>query len=270
MRAVERRRACRRFGRMMLTAVIAWLLTACATLPQPSTVGVLPDAVQVHQRLESRRQAVRGFMMQGEIVARGPGGEVSGEHRLLGMYPDRLRAEIDGPFGKPALLLICDGVRLAVLNHGEGKGYLGPATRTNLARFLGLMLTPAEIFTLLGGSTPLLPEAGGQVFASSVPDQAVLNLQDGAGLKQGVIFSPGDYAVHQAWLSDRDGGEISAQFGNFVNLPAGRFPRRMLLTAGEGRELTLLNDSLTINPPGLDPARFEPVLPPGVEALELP
>lgn len=262
--------ACRRLARMLLPAAFAWLLTACATLPQQPTLGVLPDAEQVHERLEARRQTVQGFSLLGEIVAKGPGGEVSGEHRILGQYPDRLRAEVDGPFGKPALLLICDGTRLAVLNYGEGKGYLGPASRANLSRFLGLMLTPAEVYTLLSGSTPLLPAAGGQVFASSTPGQAVLNLSDGAGLKQGVIFSPGDYAVFQAWVNDRDGGEISANFSDFVSLPAGRFPRRTLLAAGEGRELTLANDRLIVNPPGLDPARFEPVLPPGVEVQELP
>lgn len=267
---MDRRFAQRRLGPLMLAAVMAWLLTGCAAFPPPPMVGVLPEADQVRERLEARRQAVQSFSLVGEIVAKGPGGEVAGEHRILGQHPDRLRAEIDGPFGKPALLLICDGTRLAVLNYGEGKGYLGPASRTNLSRFLGLMLTPAEIYTLLGGSTPLLPGQGGQVFASSTPGQAVLNLSDGAGLKQGVIFSPGDYAVFQSWISDRDGGEISASFSNFVELPAGRFPRRMLLTAGEGRELTLVNDRLTINPPGLDPARFEPVLPPGVEIQVLP
>ncbi len=254
---------------MLITAAIAWLLAACVALPPASELGSTPEAAQVYQRLEARRQVVRGYAMQGEIVARGPGGEVSGEHRVWGMYPDRLRAEVSGPFGKPALLLICDGVRLAVLDYGQGRGYLGPASRANLSRFLGLMLTPTEIYTLLGGSAPLLPLDGGQAFASSTPGQAVLNLQDGAGLKQGVIFGLGDYAVHQAWLNDREGGEISAQFGNFVTLPAGRFPRRMLLTAGQDRELTLVNDSLAINP-ALDPARFEPVLPPGVEAQALP
>lgn len=267
---MNRRPARPRLARMLLTAALACLLTACATLPQPPDLGVLPDADQVHQRLEARRQMVRGFSMLGEIVAKGPGGEVAGEHRIQGQFPDRLRAEIDGPFGRPALLLICDGTRLAVLNHGEGKGYLGPASRANLSRFLGLMLTPAEVYTLLSGSTPLLPAAGGQVHPSSTPGRAVLNLSDGAGLKQGVIFSTGDYAVFQSWVNDRDGGEISANFENFVTLPSGRFPRRMLLMAGEGRDLTLANDRLTINPPGLDPARFEPVLPPGVEVQELP
>ncbi|MCA1905573.1 MAG: hypothetical protein LDL11_03160 [Desulfarculus sp.] len=267
---MDHRFARRRLGRLMLAAVMAWLLTGCAVLPPPAMVGVLPGADQVRDRLEARRQAVKSFSLLGEIVAKGPGGEVAGEHRILGQYPDRLRAEIDGPFGKPALLLICDGTRLAVLNYGEGKGYLGPASRANLSRFLGLLLTPAEIYTLLSGSIPLLPAEGGQVFASSVPGQAVLNLSDDAGFKQGVIFSPGDYSVFQSWINDRDGGEISANFSDFVSLPAGRFPRRMLLMAGEGRELTLANDRLTINPPGLDPARFEPVLPPGVEVQELP
>lgn len=254
---------------MLVTAALSLLLTACAGLPGGPLVGQLPPPEQVQERLEARRQAVRGFIMQGEITAQGPGGEISGEQRILGRFPDRLRAEVMGPFGKPVLLFICDGARMAVLAYGENKGYLGPATRQNVARFLGLALTPAEVYTLLSGSTPLVPNAQGRVYPSSAPGLALLELDDGAGMKQGLIFSLGDYAVQQAWVNGPNGEALNGRFESFFSLDGERYPRRVVLTAGDNRMLTLINDEVRPNP-ALDEAAFEPVLPPGVETQELP
>lgn len=254
---------------MLLTAALSWLLAACATLPGGPAVGQLPAPVQVQERLESRRLAVRGFIMQGEITAQGPGGEVSGEQRILGQFPDRLRAEVMGPFGKPVLLFICDGTRMAVLAYGENKGYLGPATRQNVARFLGLALTPAEVYSLLGGSVPLIPQAQGKVFPSSAPGLALMELDDGAGVRQGLIFNLGDYAVREAWVHGPEGQAMSGRFESFVSQDGERYPRRVLLVAGDNRSLTLMNDEVRVNP-ALDAKAFEPVLPPGVEVQELP
>lgn len=253
---------------MLITATLVWMLSACAALPNGTNAGLLPSPAQVQTRLEARRQAVRSFSMLGEINAQGPGGEVSGEQRIRGRYPDRLRAEVMGPFGKPVLLFICDGARMAVLAYGENKAYTGAATRQNVARFLGLALAPAEVYALLTGSAPLIPDAQGQVTASSAPGLAVLNLDDGAGLKQGLIFSLGDFAVQQAWVNG-SGDNLEGRFESFVSQDGQRYPRRVALSTGEGRRLTLMNDEVRINP-ALDEALFEPVLPPGVEVQELP
>ncbi|MFZ5584751.1 MAG: hypothetical protein ACOZHQ_02365 [Thermodesulfobacteriota bacterium] len=254
---------------MLVAASLALMLAACATLPGGPTAGLLPTPTQAQERLEARRLAVSGFSMEGEINAQGPGGEISGEQRILGRFPDRLRAEVMGPFGKPALLFICDGARMAVLAYGENKGYVGPATRGNVARFLGLALTPAEVYTLLTGSVPLIPNAQARVYASSAPGQALLELDDGAGTRQGLIFSLGDYAVQQAWVSGPKGETLNGRFESFISQDGERRPRRVVLTAGDNRMLTLMNDEVRVNP-ALDEALFEPVLPSGVETQELP
>ncbi|MFH1033391.1 MAG: DUF4292 domain-containing protein [Pseudomonadota bacterium] len=255
---------------VLLLAACAWLMGACTTLPGGPVAGQPPSGSQVLERLEARRQAARTFSMQGEIQGQNRAGELNGEQRIMGRYPDRLRAEVMGPFGRPALLLVCDGVRMAVLAYGENKAYRGPASRANVARFLGLALTPAEIYSLLTGSVPLLSGGQGTVQASSQPGRAVLQLKDGAGLEQGVIFSLDDYTVFEAWVSDRGrGGSLHAQFEALTSQAQGRFPKRIRLDDQEGRSLTLDSDQLQINSP-LDDQLFEPSLPPGMEVQELP
>ncbi len=258
---------------MLMAAAFACLLSACATIPLGPTIGEAPSAAQVVERLEARRMSVRAFGMRGEIVGKSARGEISGESRIFGRFPDRLRAEIMGPFDKPVLLMASDGVRLTVLAYSEGKAYVGPATRANLARFLGLALTPAEAYTLLTGSVPL-PEADtgqirGQVQLSSAPGLALLRLNRRAGVDEGLIFGLGDYAVREAWLRQGGGGiGLNCRFDAFENPPQGRFPRRIELTDSDGRSLTLNNDKLVINQ-DLDDRIFEIDIPPGLEVQNL-
>jgi len=255
---------------MFLLATCTWLLGACATLPSGPVAGQMPGGDQVVERLEVRRQAVRSFGMQGEIQGQNRAGELNGEQRIFGRYPDRLRAEVLGPFGRPVLLLQSDGARMAVLAYGENKAYWGPASRANVARFLGLALTPAEIYTLLTGSVPLVSPRQAVIQASSQAGRAVLQLKDQAGLEQGLIFSLGDFTVLEAWASDRArGNTLNARFESFASLPEGRYPKRIMLSDQDGRALTLDCDRLQINQP-LDDKLFEPSLPPGMEAQQLP
>lgn len=255
---------------MILVATCAWLLAACATLPGGPVAGLAPSAAQAVERLEARRQAVRSFNMQGEIQGQNRAGELNGEQRVMGRYPDRLRAEVMGPFGRPALLLLCDGTRMAVLAYGENKAYQGPASRANVARFLGLSLTPAEVYALLSGSVPLIAPQEARVLESSQAGRAVLQMKNADNLEQGLIFSLDDHTVFESWVSDRGGGNsLNARFESFASLAGGRYPRRIKLSDQEGRSLVLDGDQLAINP-SLDDQLFEPTLPPGVEVIPLP
>jgi outer membrane lipoprotein-sorting protein len=255
---------------MLMAAALAYIMVACATLPGPA-VGVAPGPDQVVERLEARRQAVRSFAMQGELVGHSRQGELSGEHRIVGRFPDRLRAEVMGPFDKPALLLVSDGARLTVLAYGENKAYVGAASRANLGRFLGLALSPAEAYALLTGNVPLAGQIReqGQVMLSSEPGKALLRFNQRAGADEGLIFNLGDHAVSEAWLSRGAGVPgLTCRFNAFVSLPEGRYPRRVELTDTEGRSLNINSDRLTINQIADDKA-FEISLPPGLEVQSL-
>lgn len=263
-----------RIAAMLMAAALAYIMVACATLPGGPTVGVAPSPEQVVERLEARRQAVRSFVMQGELVAQSRRGELAGEHRITGRFPDRLRAEVMGPFDKPALLLVSDGARLTVLAYGENKAYVGPASRGNLGRFLGLALSPAEAYALLTGNVPLAGQdqdvrERGQVALSSEAGKALLRFHQRAGAEEGLIFSLGDHAVSEAWLGQAAGVPgLACRFDNFVNLPEGRYPRRVEVTDTDGRSLTINSDRLRLNQVADDKA-FEISLPPGLEVQSL-
>lgn len=234
---------------MILVALALSLVTACAGVSTPVAVGPLPEPEEVVKRLTARRTAVRSFIMQGQISLIYPEGELHGDHLIHGVFPDHLRADIVGPFGQPVMSLATDGRRLTVLLFKENRAYQGTASRHNLGRFLGIAMSPAEIYALLTGNPPVLLHQSAAVARAADGGAAQIKLlaQSGA-VEQGIDFDLADYTVTRTWLKVIDGpGALSAVYGDFKAMGAGRYPRRAELDDGNGRTLTLQNDDLEIN-----------------------
>ena len=263
----------RAIGGMLLAVTFALSLTSCVHLPGGPTAGLLPVAQEVRARLEARQQAVSSLVLSGEVELVAPQGTVNGDHLIMGLAPDRLRAEVLGPFGQPLLRVVTDGQRMAVLSYRESRAYLGRASRANLSRFLGLALSPGEIFALLAGSPPLLPEpVKAEVLPSDSDNGKTLLrlLEPGGQVAEGVVFDPTDYAVERAWLESRGGGpNLEMSFGRFQAALGSRYPGRLKATDGQGRSLLLISHEVKLNQK-VDPALFEVTVPPGLEVVELP
>jgi len=261
---------------MACLALLLGLASACAGLPtQTGAPSALPSPQEVMSRLEARRVAVRSFALQGEIELKGPEGELYGDHLIQGIFPDRLRAEVLGPFGRPLLLVVTDGRRLVALDYQANRAYRGPASRRNLARFLGLGLSAGEIYALLSGSPPLIPAHQRRVIPGAEPGRAQLRLLGpGDAVLESVTFELGDYTVLRAWLRRGDGGEdgpaLKCNYGEFRPAPGGRrFPARVEVQDARGHTVRLLSEQLLVNP-RLDGRLFEPAAPPGMQEVELP
>ena len=259
---------------MILWGALSCLLAACATLPQGPWVGALPAGDQAIERLEARRLAVRSFVMQGTIQVKTPEGEIHGDHLINGVFPDRLRADVLGPFGQPVLSLLSTGSRLIVLDYRENQAFVGPPSRQNVARFLGLALSPAEIYTILSGSVPLLPHEKAQVAPVPEPGRAQLKLLGAGGaVSQALVFSLSDFAVRRAWLEewtgrDRPGANLECLFDSFVSQGQGNYPRNIEVKDHNQRRIALASDQLTLNQP-VDGALFEMAIPAGIQVREL-
>lgn len=254
-------------------ACLGLLTSSCAIkTPQPVSLAKLPTAARAVERLEDRRLNVQSFVMQGEIRLEGDRGEVSGEHIIQGAYPNKLRAEVMGPFSRPVLLLISDGRWLAVLDYRENKAYMGQANQRNLARFVGLNLSLESIYALLSGSMAIAPGAGNiRLTVAAQPGLARLQLGYGSGSQeQELFFDPASYSLRKAVLKEQgSSGILEAAFSDFQKGPAYSYPLEVQLKDRSDRKLVLSCDELRINPP-LAEDIFKPSLPKGVTVEILP
>jgi outer membrane lipoprotein-sorting protein len=253
--------------------LLGLFISSCTTVsPEPTPLVILPSANQALKHLEDRRLFVRSFSMQGEIMLRGDRGEISGEHVIQGAYPNKLRAEVMGPFGRPVLLLISDGRWLAVLDYRANKAYMGQASQRNLARFVGLPLSVEGVYALLTGSVIVAPGAENiHLSAGPEPDLASLKLvYTGGEMDQKLLFDPASYSIHQALLHEHgEAVDLEVAFEDFQKGVSFSYPLKVELKDRGGRTLLLSSDSLRINPPQKADI-FKPQLPKGVPVELLP
>ena len=263
--------SCKALGCVLPALLLCLALTSCLHLPGGPTLSLAPEPAVVRQGLEERRLAVKSFVMAGEIELRAPQGELHGDHVIIGQAPDRLRAEVLGPFGQPLLRVVIDGRDLVVLSFRENRAYVGTASRENLARFLGLNLSPEEVFAVLVGAPPLLPaDSQAQVSPVEGSDEFLLRLvEPGRQVSQGVMFDSSDFVVSRAWLED-SGGRLNLEmsFGSLQKALTSRYPKRLQAKDGQGRTLLIINDQLQLNQ-APDPALFETKTPPGLKVVPL-
>ncbi len=259
-------------GSALLALLLVFTLTSCVLPPHGPVVGQGPAPPTARQGMEARRQAVNSFVMSGEIEVRAPQGELNGDHVVMGQAPDRLRAEVLGPFGQPLLRVVINGQRMCVLAYRENRAYVGAASRANLARFLGLNLSPSEVFAVLAGAPPLLPPtATAEVSPVEGSGDFLLRLvEPGRSLSQGLVFAPADFAVKRAWLEDATGRvELELTYSHLQKALTSRYPRQLQASDGQGRTLRISNDQLELNQKP-DPALFEINVPPGLAVTPLP
>jgi hypothetical protein len=229
----------------------------------------------VIQQLEAKRLAIRSFGFRGDTQLITPTQELYGSHVILGQYPNRIRAELVGPFGRPVLTLVCDGTFLTALDMNKNKAYTGLASRRNLARFLGIRLSAAEIYALLSGS----------LYLDKIKQAETLAQHDGAYMimvqpAQGkgslrLLVDPDLNAIKQAWHTkpggsgDWDDAGLKIKFSDFENAGGFELPGKARVTDENRRTLTLDHDEIVINRT-LDKNLFSLDIPLGFPIMALP
>jgi hypothetical protein len=175
---------------------------------------------------------------------------------VVAARPDRFRLEAFS-LGGLASLAVCDGERLAVYVPQDGAVYRGAATPLNMARFVGVALSPGEVVdVLLGGA----PGRAGQA-AAAWGTEAKRGVDRGRGLLSVEVGSPRggrqvlsfDGRTGRLVRSEELGSDgrafLWAEFAEYERVGSVWFPRRILLgDEVEERRLTLRYERLELNP----------------------
>ncbi|PLX74771.1 MAG: hypothetical protein C0615_08725 [Desulfuromonas sp.] len=100
-------------------------------------------------RIEQTAGMFRSFRGLTRITMARDGDKKTTTQALLAEYPDKLRVEVLGLFGAPALLATTDGARTTILLPGESRAYVGPAGNGFLQRVTRLPLRTTDIVAFL-------------------------------------------------------------------------------------------------------------------------
>ncbi len=139
--------------RLVLAASLALLLARCVPAPAP-----LPrlDQQVLMQRLQANASAYQSLRGMTRIHTENSSGSASARQVLLLAKPNRIRAEVLGPFGQPLLLLVARDGELSVSLPREQRFLQGAATPQRIARFIRMPLTAEQLVRLALYDVPLI------------------------------------------------------------------------------------------------------------------
>lgn len=244
------------------------LLAGCAALPG-SAPGPEPavDLRPVFAKLDRQKQAWAGLELSGEMELSQEGSGQSGELKMSIAGPDRLRAEIYGPFNQLALRLLVDGDQMAVIMPQENRAYVGRASRANLARLMGLDFSPQEMIAFMCG-TVLLPADRSRAEGFVSGSNMVVRLAEAGELS--LVVNRRNYDILEAYGQDGQGREMwQVRFAGQKELaPQHNFPHRILMQDSLGRGLNIWYDEVLINSV-FTPNLFSISMPAGMEVVIL-
>ena len=264
-----------RLGAAVLPLLLS--LVACATRPLASgpSRASLPTttAAAILASFDRRWQMVEELRALARLSVTSAQGRYSTRQTVLWHRPTRLRLDTLSLFGQPTMTLSADAERVAIYYPHQGVFFQGPATATNLARFIGLPLDVEEAAYLLTGY--IRP---GSKYPQAEPALQIDNgsyllrfLRQGQELIQDVWVEPGQFLpTRMVRYTDHARPAVDVQYSDFRPLTA-TFPFPFQLVIWLPRvemEVRVQFLSVDLNP-GLHPEVFQLLPPEGVRVTPL-
>ncbi|MBM4287451.1 MAG: DUF4292 domain-containing protein [Deltaproteobacteria bacterium] len=249
-------------------------LAACARLPAPPPGDrpVVRSAQDLLQQLEARAEDIQSFRARGHVAVVSPQRSFSGNALLTKQKPDQIRVDVVNFWGHPVVAFITSDQEIKFMVYPEGKLYRGPATTTNLARFIPLLVSLEDFMAFLTGGIafehygdPLLTEAKTADFyylelSSRLRDERVRLTVEAQTLN----------IVAAQWQDSQGQDLLQAEFGQFITQGQISGPREVTLSSGDrNTQLRVRYRDLTYNAP-LSPGAFELAVTGAVQELSFP
>jgi hypothetical protein len=169
-------------------------------------------------------------------------------------------------FNRPQGVLVTDGKDFGLYDAKEAKYYRGPASPANLARFLPLVLPPAELASLMLGRAPRLPPETSTLAVDERLGVYVLTLTRGPVTQVLHVRPPSNRVVKSTVAGLR---AYDVEFSDIAAYGAVTLPRRIQLVAPSAKTTVELTwKDVTVNEPP-DLTLFDLSAPEDVPVVEL-
>jgi hypothetical protein len=246
--------------------LILWLiLSGCRPAAPPVAMTPLTSEALL-MRLDANRGFFHSLKGLASIRAEIDGRVTSARQVLLMEKPARLRADVLGLFGQPALQVAVDKGQLAVHVVPEGRYLQGTATAANLARFTRMPLGVDDLVRLALYDVPLIPYGESSLHTNE--RGYLLRLETGRGDRQDLLFDVAGRLYGVEYF--RDGGLLlKVGYERFAEQQGG-FPKELSLDMPVRQtSLSLVYSDLELNPE-LASDHFTLTPPKGIAVERLP
>lgn len=193
---------------------------------------------------EAQVVAIKG---DGKLYVDSPQGKGSVGLFVAVAHPAYIHIEQLDFFNRPQGVLVTDGKDFGLYDAKEGKYYRGPASPANLARFLPLVLPPAELASLMLGRAPRIPAESSTLSVDDKLGVYVLTLKKGPVTQVLHVQPPSNRVVKSTVEGVR---AYDLEFSDIADYGAVTLPRRIQLVAQSAKTTVELTwKDVTVNEP---------------------
>ncbi|HEX7233523.1 MAG TPA: DUF4292 domain-containing protein [Candidatus Binatia bacterium] len=224
-----------RSAKLVKVLILATVLgiAGCATVTppqQPKLPAPEWDRAKLLDSVSERVQQFRSIKTLAQVDYSGPDGKHGFQEAVLVERPDRLRLETLSFLGA-ILIVTANSKELVGYHPREGIFVRGDRTKDNLRRYTQIPLDLEEITMLLIGLPPVDPKMP----ANQEGNALIFSRKDG---KRDVVAFESQQPVPTKWERLNAGGsvELSAEFSDYIQTPAGLFPSQIVFQANLQRK----------------------------------
>lgn len=250
---------------LLISALLT--LTACPRrIADFGKDGEPRSAEELLKRIKVAESQVYSLKGDAKLIVDSPQGKGAVSLFVAVTHPALIHIEQLDFFGRPQGVFTTDGERFGLFMSQEGKYYRGPATPPNLARFLPLIMPPAELAAVMLGRAPRLPAESMQLRFDDERQQLVLVLQRGQ-VRQTLFVQPPAYRVVKSTAENVRAYEL--EFDDLKSLNGVTLPTRATLDAQSAKtKIELIWKEVAVNEaPDLTLFELEP--PEGIPVVEV-
>lgn len=250
-----------------LLPAAALALCACPHRLQLGPQGLADSPEVLLSRLDEAEAKVQGVKGEARLKVDAPGRSGVVTLFVAARAPASIHLEQLDFFGRPQGILVTDGARFLVFDGQAGRWFQGPASPANLARYLPLVMPPADFAALLLGKAPRLrPFERASLSLDEGKGAYLLTLERGAQAER-LWVRPPEHRVDALELGGPS--PLSITFSSWTTKGEARWPSVVALTQPDAAlQAELRWKDVEVNGE-LDPSLFDLAPPEGTSATEV-
>jgi len=254
-----------RFTPLLISAVLA--LTACPKrIADFGKDGEPKTPQELLRRIEVAESQIYSLKGEAKLIVDAPQGKGAVSLFAAVTHPALIHIEQLDFFGRPQGVLVTDGTRFGLYLQQDGKYYRGPASPANLARFLPLVMPPAELAAVMLGRAPRIPPESMEMRFDDKLQLLVLVLTRGK-VRQTLHVQPPSYRVVKSTAENLQAYDVA--FSDLTTEGGVTLPKHAALDARSAKtSVELVWKDVAVNEaPDLSLFDFEP--PEGIPVVEV-
>jgi len=221
--------------------VFLFCFCGCATLFKAAVPASGLNASRLIASVKQRRDEVISFKGIGRLEIAADGNKQTTRMVWIGARPKKLRIEIFGAPGQPAVTILINGSTFYLYEHQDNRCFQGKATEANLSRFVSLPLSAEDLICLLSGQPPIVPFHHASIKAENQQGDCLLRLYGKwRRLVEKIWLTDKGRCTERFQLFDRWGNlKYTATFSRFQVMEGVCFPQKIIISHVQGKTLSL-------------------------------